>query len=221
MITSSTSSGFTCARSSAPMIAALPRSCAGTWPNAPLNEPTGVRAALAMTISVAIELLLTGPAASRWGCYRRAAMARKLGAPGEAVGAPVVAADPVMDEEQPLGIVFLLHHAQTAVVAAPIGRLPVLLEVARFGDIGAVVGRELRHLGQRRADGGGLALGPGEIGLVTRDAGKGRRTRGGDDHEREGIEHRGIGRGVARGRNGFRRRTGEALVEVELERPLA
>src|SRR5689334_9880147 len=52
MMTSSTSSGFTCARSSAPLIAALPRSCAGTVPRAPLNEPTGVRAALAMTMSV-------------------------------------------------------------------------------------------------------------------------------------------------------------------------
>ena len=54
MITSSTSSGFTLARSSAPLIAALPRSWAGTAPNAPLNEPMGVRAALAMTMSVAM-----------------------------------------------------------------------------------------------------------------------------------------------------------------------
>src|SRR6185503_5130174 len=52
MMTSSTSSGLTCARSSAPLIAALPRSWAGTAPKAPLNEPTGVRAALAMTMSV-------------------------------------------------------------------------------------------------------------------------------------------------------------------------
>jgi hypothetical protein len=35
-----------------------------------------------------------------------------------------------MDEEKPVGILFLLHHAQTAVVAAPIGRLPVLDVVA-------------------------------------------------------------------------------------------
>ena len=55
MITSSTSSGFTLARSSAPLIAALPRSWAGTAPNAPLNEPMGVRAALAMTMSVAMN----------------------------------------------------------------------------------------------------------------------------------------------------------------------
>ena len=54
MMTSSTSSGLTLARSSAPLIATLPRSWAGTAPNAPLNEPIGVRAALAMTISVAM-----------------------------------------------------------------------------------------------------------------------------------------------------------------------
>ena len=44
--------GFTLARSSAPLIATLPRSWAGTAPNAPLNEPIGVRAALAMTMSM-------------------------------------------------------------------------------------------------------------------------------------------------------------------------
>ena len=65
MMTSSTSSGFTLARSSAPLIAALPRSWAGTAPNAPLNEPMGVRAALAMTISVAMVILLGVPPCSR------------------------------------------------------------------------------------------------------------------------------------------------------------
>src|SRR4051812_10417371 len=58
MITSSTSSGFTLARSSAPLIAALPRSCAGTLPNAPLKEPMAVRAALAMTMSLLMKVLL-------------------------------------------------------------------------------------------------------------------------------------------------------------------
>ncbi len=70
MMTSSTSSGFTLARSSAPLIATLPRSCAGTALNAPLNEPIGVRAALAMTISVAMSPSLRAALAA---IYRPAA----------------------------------------------------------------------------------------------------------------------------------------------------
>ena len=50
MITSDTSSGATPARSSASAIATLPSSDASA--KAPLNAPTGVRAAAAMTMSV-------------------------------------------------------------------------------------------------------------------------------------------------------------------------
>ena len=50
-MTSSTSSGATPARSSAPLMATAPSSCAGSVAKAPLKEPTGVRAALAMTMS--------------------------------------------------------------------------------------------------------------------------------------------------------------------------
>ena len=50
MMTSDTSPGSTRARSSAALMATLPSSCAGRLASAPLNEPTGVRAALAMTM---------------------------------------------------------------------------------------------------------------------------------------------------------------------------
>src|SRR4030095_15880910 len=50
-MTSSTSLGFTFDRSRAALIATAPRSCAGVLANAPLKEPTAVRAALAMTMS--------------------------------------------------------------------------------------------------------------------------------------------------------------------------
>src|SRR5690606_13866468 len=49
-MTSSTSAAATPARSSAALIASAPSSWAGTLANAPLNVPTAVRAALAMTI---------------------------------------------------------------------------------------------------------------------------------------------------------------------------
>ena len=50
MMTSDTSPDSTCARSSAALMAILPSSCAGRLASEPLNEPTGVRAALAMTM---------------------------------------------------------------------------------------------------------------------------------------------------------------------------
>ena len=49
-MTSETSPGCRPARSKAALIATLPSSCAGRLANEPLNEPTGVRAALAMTM---------------------------------------------------------------------------------------------------------------------------------------------------------------------------
>src|SRR5271166_4268392 len=52
-ITSSTSPASTFAASRAPLMATAPSSCADVEPNAPLNEPTGVLFALAMTISEA------------------------------------------------------------------------------------------------------------------------------------------------------------------------
>ena len=51
MMTSLTRAPSTPARSNAALIAVLPSSWAGRLANAPLNAPTGVRAALTMTIS--------------------------------------------------------------------------------------------------------------------------------------------------------------------------
>src|SRR6478752_8772117 len=65
MITSSTSAGGTCARSSAARMATSPSVCAGTLDSAPLNEPTGVRAALTMTTSSSFILASTTPTSPR------------------------------------------------------------------------------------------------------------------------------------------------------------
>ena len=57
MMTSETSFGSTWARRSASAIATSPSLWAGRLASPPLNAPTGVRAALAMTISVIKDLL--------------------------------------------------------------------------------------------------------------------------------------------------------------------
>ena len=57
MMTSSTSFGATPARSSAAVMATVPRACAETLAKAPLKLPTGVRAAEAMTMSVMVWVL--------------------------------------------------------------------------------------------------------------------------------------------------------------------
>src|SRR5580658_6161063 len=63
--------------------------------------------------------------------------------PRKSVRAPAFAADAVMDEEEALGIVFVLDRAQPRVVLAPEGVLPVRLEKVGFPDIGADAGQEL------------------------------------------------------------------------------
>jgi hypothetical protein len=64
MITSWTSSAATEARASAPRMAMAPSSWAGSVASAPLNDPTGVRAALAITISFTGYLLFGRVAAA-------------------------------------------------------------------------------------------------------------------------------------------------------------
>src|SRR3954449_12576756 len=58
MTTSETRPGSTPARSSAALMATAPRSWAGMVANAPLKLPTGVRAALTMTTSSDMDILL-------------------------------------------------------------------------------------------------------------------------------------------------------------------
>src|SRR3954452_16859837 len=58
MMTSDTRAGSTPARSRAALMATAPRSWAGVVANAPLKLPTGVRAALTMTTSSDMDILL-------------------------------------------------------------------------------------------------------------------------------------------------------------------
>jgi hypothetical protein len=61
-MTSSTSLGSTFACWSADLMATAPRSCAGVLVNAPLNDPTGVLAADAITMSVMASISFYGVA---------------------------------------------------------------------------------------------------------------------------------------------------------------
>src|SRR4051812_18577936 len=66
-----------------------------------------------------------------------------LGTPRKAVGAPILAADAMVREEESVGIVSVLDRPQPRVVGAPEGALPVLLKVVRLRNIGARLGHEL------------------------------------------------------------------------------
>ena len=61
--------------------------------------------------------------------------------PSESVSAPGFAADAVVDDEEPVGVVAALDFDEARVVRAPEGLLPVLLEIVALVDIGAGVGR--------------------------------------------------------------------------------
>src|SRR5580704_7957131 len=55
----------------------------------------------------------------------------------ETVGTPLFAADPVMNEEQPGGIIFLLHFCKFRIVRTPKRRLPSVVKEISLRDIGS------------------------------------------------------------------------------------
>src|SRR6516225_2192462 len=73
--------------------------------------------------------------------------------PGESVGAPVLAAHAVMEEEEAVGVVFLLNALKAPVVVAPEGVLPVRLEVVRLPDVGGGARHEFAQFAHRCGDG--------------------------------------------------------------------
>jgi hypothetical protein len=77
-----------------------------------------------------------------------------------------------------------------------------------------VVGHQLAQLVYRRGNVFGVATGERQVGLVARDADEGGRPFGGADGQRDSVDGRGIGRGVARRRDVLGRRAGQALVEM-------
>src|SRR5208283_2293409 len=117
---------------------------------------------------------------SRWVGDRRASVH-----PREPVRAPVFAADAVMEEEEALGIVFVLYRAKPRVIFAPEGVLPIRLEKVGFPDIRSGAGQELADFVHRLLGGSSLALSGRRIRLMSGNAGIGGRPDGAADHERE------------------------------------
>src|ERR1700751_455108 len=140
--------------------------------------------------------------------------------PGEAVGAPFFAADPVMREEEPVRVVFLLDRQQSRIVWAPIRGLPLLLEEVALCEIGTSPRRDLFELAHRFADPASITAIQIEVWLVTGKPGESRRVFAGDDREHEGDEHVRVHRRVPGGGRRLFRSSGESLLEMELDRPM-
>ena len=125
-----------------------------------------------------------------------------------------------MDKEQAFGVVSGLDRAEPLVVGAPIGALPVCLKEIAFRDIGAGPRRDLAQLTHRIGDYRGLAALLGEVGRIAGEGGIGRWAKAPDQRQAKSAEHRRVGRGVARRRNRVVGRSGEPLVELDLDSPM-
>src|SRR5580704_8180815 len=109
--------------------------------------------------------------------------------PGKTVGAPGLAADAMMHEEQPVGVVFLFDLTQPRVVRAPIGILTGRVEKIAFGEIGAARRGEFAEFVDGLGDLGGLLPRGRQIWLVPGKAGIGRRPFAADARQHERVEY--------------------------------
>ena len=111
-----------------------------------------------------------------------------------------------MDEEQPVRVILLFDLSEARIVAPPIRLLPSLLEVVALAHIRAAVGRDRAQLVDASIDALRGFTPLLNARLMSRDSG----IRGllpiGNDRQREGAQHRRIGRGVFRPRDGLGRR---------------
>src|ERR1700677_37312 len=96
---------------------------------------------------------LSGETAQVYDRCRRAASVQTR----ESIGAPVLAADPVMEEEEAVRIVFILDREKPCVVFAPERLLPMRLEVICLPHIGANARQELADCVHRFIHGLGLS----------------------------------------------------------------
>ena len=126
-----------------------------------------------------------------------------------------------MDEEQAVGIVFLLDRAAASGNSRPSRPSASRLRSSCFPrHRSRRSGASFRSSSIGRADRCRRCGARGEVGLVAAHARIGRRPLAGDDRQREGVEHRRVHRGVPRGGDRLGRRAGEALLEMQLDRPM-
>src|ERR1700738_3227284 len=100
------------------------------------------------------------------------------------------------DKEDASWIVYSLQLREPRIVAAPIGCLPVRLQVVAFRDIGACVGSERLEREHRMIDLSCFLARVAELGLVANKSRIGGLALAGNDREHEGIKYVGVGRGV-------------------------
>jgi hypothetical protein len=126
-----------------------------------------------------------------------------------------------MHDKQTIRVVLVLHCQESRVIGSPKRLLPGFFEVICLCDIGADT-RD--HLAERRrhgvADRPHVLASSHNVGFMTWDTGKCRRTFGTADRERKGIQNGGVHRRVARRLYGFRRSTGETLVHMQGHAPM-
>src|SRR5271155_4137515 len=115
---------------------------------------------------------------------------------GKSVGVPVFAADAMVEEEETVGIVFVLHRAKACVVLPPEGVLPVRLEEVGLPHIGPVARQELAEFVHRLLHRFGLAPGRRFVRLMARDARIGGLSEGGADRQSESVRNRWIHRRI-------------------------
>src|SRR5262245_6882382 len=136
----------------------------------------------------------------------------------EAVRAPLFRAHSMVDEEQPVRIVFSLDFSQARVVAPPIRLLPFLLEVIAFAHIRS----PLRHEGTQwtQASSDALRSFPAchNRWLMFGNSRIGGSLAVGRDDQSEGSQHGWIHGGVLRCGDRLRWRSGQSLIEVQCER---
>src|SRR5262249_11504679 len=133
----------------------------------------------------------------------------------KAVGAPLLAADTVVDEEEPVRIVFRLDGPKLWIIPPPELLPPRGIEEIALIEIRARVRRNLAQLGRGHADPTGFLSRLGHVHWRPYEAGIGRRPVAvGNYGEREGIEQRGMGGGSTHVREHFGRCPSHPLVDV-------
>src|SRR6202522_4477331 len=125
---------------------------------------------------------LSGKTAQVYDRCRRAASVQTR----ESIGAPVLAADTVMQEEEAVGIIFLLDGEKPGVVFAPERLLPMRLEIIGLPYIGANARQELADCVHRFVHSLGLGPRGRRVRLMAGNAGISGRSEIAGDPQREG-----------------------------------
>src|ERR1700751_3786151 len=139
----------------------------------------------------------------------------------EAVSAPVLTPNSVVDEEETFRIVLRFYPLQSRVVCAPVRFLPRGLEEVAFGNIRTGTGRDLAQFLHCLVNGSGPFLRPWHVRLLAPNSRVCILSAAGNNGESESIQHRGIHRRVARCSDRVLRGAGESFIEVQSDFPMA